>query len=62
MENYTSTMAILQILGAITLLSLGAYYFILELKKDWHLIVGKKAKNGSRLYRSLPSGNNVSKK
>jgi len=61
MENYTSTMAILQILGAITLLSIAAYYFIQELKKDWYLIVGKKTKNGSRLYRSLVSGKKVSK-
>ena len=62
MENHELTMAIFQIIGAMILLITCAYYFIQELRKDWYLIVGKKAKNGSRFYRSLPSGNKISKK
>jgi hypothetical protein len=54
-----SPMAIFQVATSIAILGLSAYYFIKALRADWYLIVGKKAKNGSRIYRSLESGKKI---
>ena len=59
---YTSPMAIFQIMASIALLGTGAYFFIKALREDWYLIVGRKAKNGSRIYRSLESGKKINRK